>query len=245
MEKSIKITAIVMFGIILSVLIISNSFGNSSFSGKTVNAEGIAQIKAMPDLVSVYFNVETKGKTSENATKQNSAIVERLKENLLAVGIEEEEIQTQSFSVYPNYNWVGNKRTEDGFIAVHALKVEISAEESEKIGEIIDAGISAGAGISYINFELSQEKQTEYKIEAMKLASQDAKVKARAIASGLDKKIGDIVSVNVNDFGYYPWNVYSGSGRMEDSVSAKAEVTSITPSEQEITARVNVVFKLR
>jgi len=246
MEKSITITLIIVAGVIISALIMSNSFGGM-FQGQdnVISAQGVSTIKATPNIVTVYFNIETKAKTSENATKLNSDIVEKLKASLIAQGFDEKKIQTQGFSVYPNYEWIGGKQVDKGFIATHSLKLEMSADESEKIGQAIDAGVSAGAGISYINFELTQDKQNEYKAEAMKLAAQDAKIKAQATASGLDQKIGDLVSVQVDNFGYYPWNVYAGSGMAEDAMYAKAETTSITPSEQEITASVTAVFKLK
>jgi len=249
MKESIQITLIIMIGVIITALIFAGSL-NGIFQGQsktnTISTEGVSTVKAMPNLVSIYFNIETKAKTSENATKQNSDIFEMLKSSLIAQGFDEKKVQTQSFSVYPDYTWDSTgKRKDNGFIATHYIKLEMSADESDKIGKAIDAGVSAGTGISSIDFELTQEKQNEYKAEAMKLAAQDAKIKAQATASGLDKQIGDLVSVQISNFGYYPWNVYSGSGRMEDAVSAKAETTSIAPSEQEVTASVTAVFKLK
>lgn len=246
MEKSVKITWIVVLGVVVTALILAISL-NGLFQGQgnTISVEGVSTIKAMPDIVSVYFNVETRAKTSENATQLNSEIVSKLKAGLISQGFDENKIQTQSFNVYPEYDWINGKQVSKGYVATHALKVEISTEESGKIGSAIDAGVSAGAGISYINFELSQAKENEYKAEAMSLAAQDAKIKAQATASGLDKKIGDLVSVSISNFGYYPWRAYSGSGVAEDAMVAKAEATSINPSEQEISASVTAVFKLK
>lgn len=244
MDKSIQITLIVVIGVIVTALIFSNGF-EINREGKTISAEGVSTIKAMPDVVSVYFNVETKAKTSENATKLNADIVDKLKINLIAQGFDEKKIQTQGFNVYPDYDWINGRQVSKGYIATHSLILKMSTDESEKIGKAIDAGVSAGAGISYINFELSQEKENEYKAEAMKLAAQDAKIKAQATASGLDKKIGDLVSVSISNFGYYPWRMYSGSGVAEDAMLAKEEATSITPSEQEVTASVTAVFKIK
>ncbi len=244
MDKSIQITLMVVLGAIIIALIFSNSFGIQT--GETISAQGVSSVKAMPDLITIHFNVETKAKTSENATKLNSDIVETLKASLIAKGFDEKEIKTQGFSVYPDYTWDSTgKRKDNGFIATHSIKLEISADESEKIGEAIDAGVSAGAGISYINFELSQEKQNEYKAEAMRLAAEDAKIKAKATASGFGKDIGRLVSVSTNEFNYYPWRAYSSSGMAEDAIYAKSEATSITPSEQEITASVSAVFKIK
>ena len=143
-------------------------------------------------------------------------------------------------------SWVNDKRIDNGFIATHSLKVIVNSEETEKLGGIVDAGVDAGAGISYINFELSQESQNKYKAEAMKTAAQDAKVKAESVAEGFGKKVGKLVSVSVNDFGYYPWNVYSATSMdvREDAGLAKEAVTNIQPGEREVTARVSAVYKI-
>ncbi len=246
MEKSVKITLIAVIGVLLAVWIIVSAM-NGVYRGQTgvITAQGVSTIKAMPDLVSVYFNVETKAKTSENATKLNSDIVDKLKAELTAQGFNESKIQTQSFSVQPDYRYINGNPIQEGYIAMHSMRLEMNANESSKIGQAVDAGVSAGAGISFINFELSQKKQNEYKAEAMKLAAEDAKIKAQATASGLDKGIGKLVSVSINDFGYYPWNVYSSAGMMEDAAKVRSAATSITPSEQEITASVTASFKIK
>lgn len=127
------------------------------------------------------------------------------------------------------------------------MKIELPTNNSEKIGQVIDAGVNAGAGISYINFELSQELQNQYKAQAMQLATEDAQTKAQAIATGLDKKLGRLVSVSTSDFGYSPWNLYTAKGVSieEDAGEAQTATTSITPSEQTIYGQVSVVFKLK
>jgi uncharacterized protein YggE len=138
----------------------------------------------------------------------------------------------------------GTKRNANGYIASHAIKISLSANNSELVGKVIDAGVFAGAGISYINYELSSEKENELKAEAIKLAAQDAKVKAEAVAEGIDKRLGKLVSISVQDFNYYPWPLYSGKGIAEDVVMAREASTNIVPSEQEISASVQAVYKI-
>ena len=111
---------------------------------------------------------------------------------------------------------------------------------------MIDAGVDAGASIGYINFELSQEKQNEYKAQALKQAAEDAKIKAESIAEGLGKSIGSIYSISSSDFDYYPWRIYEATASSEAGVAeAKQAATDIQPGEKDITARVSVVFKLK
>ena len=245
-ENSIIITSIIAVVVIAIALILVFTLRPSS-AGNTVNVQGMATVKAMPDLVTVYFNVETKADTAVEAKDNNSIIVDQLIASLVALGFDRSEIVTENFNVYPNYEWTGREQKQDGYIATHSIKVELSTEESDKIGSVVDAGVDAGANINYINFELSSELQNQYKAEAMKLAAQDARIKAESVASGFGKNVGKLVNIQVNDFGYYPWNVYSssGMGMMEDAVMAKEAAVSITPGEREVSATVSAVYKIK
>jgi uncharacterized protein YggE len=248
-DKSVQITGLVVIGIIILGLIIVGSLDNlNSNPSNTVSVLGQSTIKTIPDIVGIYFNVETSGITSEEAADENSEIVSKLKDNLVALGLSRESIKTQYFNVGKDYYWDGNKQVDRGFKATHTLKVEISTDDYEKLGKIIDEGIKAGAGIGYINFELSQEKQNELKADAIKLAARDARIKAESVAEGFDKRLGELVSTSVNDWGYYPWALYDSRGMAEDSVSAsgaKEAATNIVPSEQEISASVQAVYKIK
>lgn len=240
------ISTAIVSGVILIIALSALFLFKPMSSQNTVSVEGIATVSAMPDEIGVYFNIETKGDTSSEAKDANSLILDKLISNLGNLGYERSEIVTENYNIYPDYDYVDGERIDKGFRAVHSLKVMVNTDETEKLGSIVDAGVDAGAGISYINFELSQESQNKYKAEAMKIAASDAKVKAESVAEGFDKKVGKLVSVNVNDFGYYPWNVYSASGmtKTEDSVAAREAVTNIQPGEREVTARISATYKI-
>ena len=246
MEKSVQITMIIVIGLISIVGIgyaaFSSLIPNSS---KTITGNGQAVIQATPDLVKVYFNVETSGATSQEAKDKNSQIVDDLTTALIKKGFERKEIQTQNFNIYPDYNWVNGRQESNGFKAVHSIVVELPTEDSDKIGSVIDAGVDAGASISYINFELSQEKQNEYKAQAIKQAAEDARIKAQALADGVGKSLGDLVSVSDNNFYYNPWPIYAASGSASDAMMAKEATTNIQPGNQEISASVQAIFKIK
>ena len=154
-------------------------------------------------------------------------------------GFSDKEIQTQNFNIYPDYEWINGKRIDRGFKATHSIKAELSAEVTGKIREVIDAG----ALVNYINFELSPDLQNQYKSEALKLVSQDAKLKAEAVAEGLNKKLGDLISVSGSDFYYSPWGLYENSGGGSVAM-AKEAITDVQHGEKEVSASVTAVFKL-
>lgn len=242
LRKTIIISATFIIIAIIVVLAITNPFTKN-----TINVEGTATIDAMPNLVGIYFNIETSGDTTAEASEANSEIVDELTNSLIALGLQEDEIITQNYNVYQDYDWINGQRREKGYKATHSIKVELSTEETEKIGQVIDAGTQAGAGVNYVNFELTPELQNQYKAQAMQLAAQDAQMKAEAIATGLNKKVGRLVSVSTSNFGYSPWSIYSSAGMdiAEEAVEAKVATTNIQPGEQEIYGQITAIFKLR
>jgi uncharacterized protein YggE len=125
------------------------------------------------------------------------------------------------------------------------LKVEISAEESNKLGNIVDSATESNALISSINFELSKEKENEYKSIALKDAAEDARIKAEAIVSGLGKRLGRLVSTSDNNFYYTPYRVYEASDSSKSLNEVITQPQSIQPSKQTIYASVTAVFKLK
>ncbi len=250
-NNAIAITSIIAGVVLIIAILALVVFNPVQSSGKTVTQTGTSNIKVMPDLVTVYFNIETKGNTSSEATKANNEIYEDLIEEIIMAGFDKEDVKTQSFNVYPYTYWDEKERKSktEGYTANHYLWVELSSEEMDEVSSVIDAGVEAGAGISYINFELTEESQKEYKTQALKQASEDAKIKSEAIASGFGKELGELISVQTGDFGYYPWNVYTASSGMayreEDVAMAKEAAINIQPGEQEVSASITATFKLK
>jgi|SRR3989344_1732705 len=249
-NNAIVVTSIIA-GVILVIALLALFAFRSAIPGSnnSVTVQGISSVKAMPDIISVYFSIQTEGKTSSEVRDANSDIYDELVNNLVDLGYEESDIKTESYNIYPNVEWDNGKQTSDGYIAYHSIKLELSTEDSPKLTPIIDAGVDAGAGISYINFELSQESQNKYKAEALELAAQDAQIKADSVASGFGKTAGKLLSVSVSDFGYYPWNLYTakaeGGVSSDDVASARETAMNLTPSEQEISASVSATFRIR
>lgn len=242
METSVKITLIIVAAILL-VLLVGYGIISSNSRTNTVSATGQASIKAIPDIVKVYFSLEAKAETAQEAKDSISLVYDELQTAMIKLGFERDEIQTSSYTVNPNYVWNGRTQTTQGYIANQQVVLEFSAEEADKTAYVIDAGVNAGAGISYINFELSIEKQNEYKAQAYEQAAEDARVKVESIVSGSGKKLGRLYSISASEFYYEPWRMYDmvGSSNLE---TAKAEVASISPSSQDITASVTAIYKI-
>jgi len=213
-------------------------------AGATVTAQGTAQVTATPDEVSVYINIEARNSSAELAQAQQSEINDNLLTELIKLGLERKDIQTTNFNVYEDFDWRNGGRTSKGFIASHQILVK--TDKFDKVGAIVDKAIEAGALVSGINFELSQEKQNEYKQDALKKAGEDARKKAEATAEGLGKSLGRLVSVESNEFNYNPYQLYAAGGMdmAKSNAEAKSVAMNIAPKDIDTSATIQVKYKL-
>lgn len=213
-------------------------------SGPVVSAQGSASLKVMPNEVSVNMNVETRNISAQDAQNANKLVSEKLVAGLAGAGFDKEELKFVNYYINPDYDWKTGK--QKGYVVSQQLVVK--TENVERVPSIVDIAVNAGALVSYINFELSEGKQNEYKIEALELASKDAKNKAGAIASGQGRRLGRLVGLNNQEFNY-PGPIYAyQKGVAEDAVSANAEARKIAvnlaPNEMEISASVGASYRL-
>lgn len=242
-EKSVKITGMIIIGVIILGLIVFFGINNIiNTNSNTVSVSGESTIEVMPDLVSVYFSINTQGATSQEAADKNTQISNNLTNSLIAIGFNKSQIQTESYSVSPEYDWSTGVQKLKDYIATESIKVQISANDSGRIGDVVDAGINAGAGIDYINFELSQDNQNKDKAEAIKLAAQDATSKAQALAEGIGKNLGSLVSVSVDNYNYAPMLAYNAAGATTADI--QKAVPTIQPGNQEISASVTAIYRI-
>ena len=86
----------------------------------------------------------------------------------------------------------------------------------------------------------------EYKVDALKLASKDARNKAGAIAEGQERKLGRLVSLGSQEFNYGGPVMYYASEKSSGSAAPEARdaAVSIQPREFEVSATVSASYKL-
>jgi len=246
--NGVKITSIIVGGIIILAIIAAIIFSQFS-SGQTITANGQSSVKAVPNLITVNFQIKTSGQTAKEAKDANFAILDKLNSAMVEAGVNESDVKTADFSVYQDYSWENGKQVFLGYKATQSITIELGTNNTELVS-VIDKGIDANATLSYINFGLTKDSENALKAEAIKLASEDAKTKATAMAEGLGKKLGSLVSVSDSNVNYYPYPMYansdaSASGMMVKSEALSAVSQNINPQEQDITGTVSVVYKIR
>lgn len=239
---AIIVAIIVVIGVLLAVWLLVGRMPATT-TGNTISATGNAQMTVMPDEAVVYVMVETHELTAEKAKDENSRISDAVNTALLNVNIAKSDIQTQNFNIYPEYDWSNGTQTLKGYVASNQLVVK--TKDFSNVGKIVDAAVDKGGLVNSINFDLTNDKTNEYKKTVLANASQDAKAKAEAIAAGLGKKLGKLVSVQASDYNYMPYPIYARSDMMASGAAeAKVAATNIQPHSLDVTATVSVSYAI-
>jgi len=239
----------ITFAIIIAAILIVGGFIVYN-TGATVSAQGSSSVKATPDEVSVYINVETKNTTAVLAQEQNKEISDKLLFELVKIGFDKNELKFVNYNIYQDCiteTVYSSYCSPNGYRVYQQLVVKTN--RTDKVPSIVDAAINSGSLVSYINFEISDAKQRELKAEALKEASENARIQAESVASGQGKKLGRLVSLQNQQYGGYngPIAYYaadSSKGVASSNFEARSVAIDISPNEQDITASVYASYKL-
>ena len=240
MRKSLPVVLILIVAAALLSLAACDSADNTSNSQQTgiwVNGDG--KVYAEPDLATLSLGVEAKADTIDEASAQATQAMDQIMASLEENGVEEKDIQTSRFSIYPITKWDIDREEEiqTGFRVTNMVTAKI--RELEKTGQIIDAVIEAGGDFTRVNgISFSVEDPTPYQNQAREKAFAAAKAKAEQLANLSGVKLGKVTYVSENS-SYYPVPM---SVEAYKSDSAASMSTSISPGEQEISISVQISY---
>jgi uncharacterized protein YggE len=191
----------------------------SSVNLNTIIVHGTGTIQAKPDIAMVNIGVQTESKTAQDALQQNSDKMNSVMDSLKANGIPDGNIKTLSYRLDPIMRYDENTPALIGYTAVNTI--QITLEDVNMVGNIIDIAVSAGAN-----------RLDELREDAIDAAVNDAQQKADATSRSLGVRLIGPISVSLTP-GYEPRPYYE---------EARIASTPITPGELEISSNVQVTY---
>jgi uncharacterized protein len=209
-------------------------------------------VKVTPDKVSVTVGVETRGETAEEAAAANAELMNKVIAALKDLGIAEDQISTNWYTVYPVYEWksppcieiypqppeCAPKNEISGYAASNSVTVTLDA--SENVSEVIDAAVKAGAtNVNGAYFFVSNAKQEEIRESLIADAIANARGRADKAAEAVNMDITGVKSINLNDV-YFP--VFYKDFAAAEGAAGGASSTPILSGQQEISQTVQVTF---
>ena len=159
----------------------------------TVVGEGVVNVE--PNVARTNIGVEVVRSSVEEAVTENSRIVDALLATLLELGIEEKDIQTSNFNVYAERFGMGGPVSEEEVQYRVSNTVTVIIRDLERVGEVIDASIKAGAN-NIFGIEFLLDDATAARSEARKLAVEAAQANAEELAALTGVQVGRILSIS-------------------------------------------------
>lgn len=153
-----------------------------------ISTNGSAEVRVVPDLADLYFEVEVRSDDLSIARKQQSDRATKLLAALRAAGVAEAELQSSQVSITPDYM---ERRQETDKVRFYRVSQSIccTLHDVKKVPDITAAAVAAGAtGVRDASLRTSQLRK--YRDEARAKAVQAAKEKAVALATELGVKVG-------------------------------------------------------
>lgn len=193
---------------------------------RSLNASGTGQVTLVPDIATINIGVRTEAESVTKALDGNTAQANAISDVLKDMGVEEKDIQTSNFNVYPNQRYDPMSGQVEGTYFVVENTVNVTIRDLGNLGEVLTAVVEAGANNIYgIHFNV-EDKEAAI-AEARKLAIQDAKANAEAIADSAGVELGELLNINIYG-GRSPIPYYDAKGGAGEEVPIAAGTLVIT-----------------
>lgn len=228
-----------------------NVYVSSTPPEHTIDVSATATDYVEPDLLVVGLTVETETDDAKESQEQTAAKMAAVKAAVKALGVKDEDIKTTRYSVdvVKQSHYICRNETSktdcyydyvvSGYRATHSISVNI--ENLDSGGDIVDAGVDAGAEVDYISFTLKPETSNEVRKELLEEASAESRSKAQSIASGLGVTLGDAFRASES---YYYYPVTRGYDYAYAEAAAPVP-TELYGGEIEVTATVSASFEIK
>jgi len=206
----------------------------------TVNGNGVVSVA--PDQAKVSLGILTIAPNAQKAQQENATTANRIINSLVKAGIPYDKIETQDYSVWPEYRYPQPEENKSPEITAYRVSntILVTIDDLTKVGKTIDTAVTAGANqVQSIQF-LKKDTKTAQQ-EALQKACQEARLKAETIASALGVQVSGIVAVQESGATISP-PIYRYGTKLEADTGLAP--TPITPGELQVNANVVIVFSI-
>lgn len=228
----------------------TSELGRGDVAEATISFNGTGEVFAVADVATFSFSVTKEADSVEEAQELVEDVVSKATEVLMTEGVEDKDIKTEGYNVYPRYEWInsgelsrGSERVFVGYEVTQSTAVKV--RDTEKAGDILGKiGALGVTNVSGLSFEIDDPDDLKRKARA--LAIEEAKDKAKDLAKDLDVKLVRIVNYFENEGGYYPEPFYAKAeslafgGATDDAVSP-----TLSTGEEKIRVDVTIVYEIK
>lgn len=202
-----------------------------------VRGEGV--VKSAPNQVNIFVVIWAKNQRAKEAQGRVAAEFDRMQKTLTGLQVESSNLQTVSYDVVPEYEYIQNSQKFVGTRVSHTVSVRSS--KPDQAGALLDAIIgnqsAKDSGINIQNLSWSSSDYESLKLKAMELAAKDCQSKSDVLAKAMGVRTQKLEQAN------YQSNLRdmpSVGTRFEKSMMESA--TQLPDGNLEVTAQVDCVY---
>lgn len=201
----------------------------------TFTVVGTATLDVEPDVAELHVTVSSQASRPGAASKATRAKQTKLVTALVALGIEEKDINLSHLSINPVWDYERSRIT--GYQAAIALTA--STKNFDEVGSMMDVAADAGATNMSSTF---RSDLTVLKTKVRDMALTAARSKAEQIAKALDVGLGKIVAIAENNG--TGWYYYGGETANVYAEQPSKLVSSTSAALQPLTLSISVTYQL-
>jgi uncharacterized protein YggE len=208
----------------------------------TITVVGQGRVRAEPDEAQLWLRLTQVESSTEKAVREVATRSDALQAVLAELEVPPADRSTRGVSVRRETEYRGNREVHKGFRASTAVILRLS--DPDLISRIINrATADASAEIDRLQWMVSKENAVRR--DACRRAAADARLRAEAYAEGLGVALGPVERV-IEAGARAPGDEYPvAEAASAMSMSPGHEPTvDVSPGEQEISAVVDVTFRL-
>lgn len=204
----------------------------------TISVSGFAEQNVAPDQAKLVVQIETEGKTAQEAQDMNAEV----SANVLAAAqrfLPKKQIETIGYSLMKqqSYDPQTGKPLFLGYAHVHTL--QLTLDDLDRMGDLLDAlpavGVTHLQGISFL---LSKEKERMVREEILQLAVQQAQHKADVLADAFHVRRGKPVMISETNSFFTP------SRTSPETLFSAARAPEVLPGDVTVSVSVQAAFVL-
>lgn len=225
------------------------SFGGSPFTmtapvnGGTVApgvlTTGDGTVKIRPDTAIVSVGAVAQAATAAEAQAGVAERVDRILKQATALGVAEKDTKTTGYQIQPQYAYAPDKAPRiTGYQA--SQQIQLTFRKIDGVGKALDA-LTANEAANTLAIHLTLDDPKPAAADARRLAIEDARAKAAAMAKAAGVSLGRVIAVS---------DLSSPGGQAYDSVkfavpAAGRADTQIPAGDLDVTVRVQVQFEIQ
>lgn len=241
-----------LIGIAVLILIVLKGFGgHDEWKGdrmpNTISVSGKGEVIVKPDIATISFGVTTENLEVAKAQAESTTRMNNILSFLKVNGVDEKDIKTTNYSIYPRYDYTQNKvypyngkQTLGAYVV--SQNVEVKIRDIAKAGTLL-AGVGEYGVTDVSGLTFGVDKIDEVSDEARDLAIKDARAEAEVLAKSLGVKLVRIVSFSENN---YPMPYYAKEmSVMSPAMGGDVGAPNLQPGENKVISNVIVTYEIR